>query len=300
MNESAAISQKSVMPIMPTAHITPAKRGENLEIGDGFTALAFREKNFFGMMDPLVMVDHYKMTKPTFGAHPHAGLSAVSVIFEDSIGAFNNRDSLGNDFDLMPGDLYWLKAGAGVIHDESPRPGAQIHGLQVFVNMPSKERKNEPASLHVKTQNIPDYEQNGSRVRIVLGESNGIKAKQSPAQAMTILDGRIQPKKKFQHSLKLNENAWVYAIEGDLKLTIAGQNKTLFNGQSVAISQLLTCVEQEIQILNKDDQTAHFVLFASEPIHENFVQKGPFIMDTEAEIEQVKADFAAGKLGNLD
>lgn len=299
MNVSAAISQKSVMPMMPTAHITPAKRGDNLEIGEGFTALAFREKDFFGAMDPLVMVDHYRMTKPTFGAHPHAGLSAVSVIFEDSIEAFHNRDSLGNDFDLMPGDLYWLKAGSGVIHDESPRPGAQIHGLQVFVNMPSAERKKEPESLHVKAQNIPVYEQNGSRVRIVLGESNGIKAAQSPAQAMTILDGRIQANKHFEHRLKIKENAWIYAIEGDLKLSIGDQSMTIFNGQSVAISQLLTCVEQEIQILNKDDKTAHFVLFASAPIHEEFVQKGPFIMDSEAEIEQVKADFAAGKLGYL-
>ena len=70
--------------------------------------MGFRHGQFFGAMDPIIMVDHYTMTVPTFGAHPHAGLSAVTVLFEDTEGKFNNRDSLGNDFDINPGDLYWL------------------------------------------------------------------------------------------------------------------------------------------------------------------------------------------------
>ena len=299
MNAEADISKNKVKHIMPSAHITPAKRGDMFEIGDGFTALAFKEKSFYGAMDPLVMVDHYRMTKPTFGAHPHAGLSAVSVLFEDSAGEFHNRDSLGNDFDLMPGDLYWLKAGSGVIHDESPRPGSHIHGLQVFVNLGNAERKSKPESLHVKAQSIPVYQENGSRVRIILGESKGIKGKQSPARPMTLLDATLQANKDFQHRLGRKENAWLYAIKGDLKVSIAGQEMTLFSGQSIAVSQLLGISEQEIKIDNQENTPAHFVLFAAEPLNEEFVQKGPFIMRSELEIEQVKAEFDAGKHGHL-
>ena len=104
-------------------HSPRATQGKPFSVGQGFTATSFKHPQFGGRMDPLIMVDHYQMTAPTFGAHPHAGLSAVSVLFEDSIGRFHNRDSLGNDFDLLPGDLYWLSAGSGVVHDEYPRAG---------------------------------------------------------------------------------------------------------------------------------------------------------------------------------
>lgn len=281
------------------ANISSAKYGKVLEIGNGFTAMTFKEKDYAGSMDPLVMVDHYRMTEPTFGAHPHAGLSAVSVLFEDSEGQFHNRDSLGNDFDLMPGDLYWLKAGSGVIHDESPRQGAKIHGLQVFVNLPSADKKSEPSSLHVRAQDMPVYKAQGSRIRIMLGETNGISAQQAPASSMTILDGYIDSKMDFSHQLKGGENAWLYAIKGELKLTISGRLINLLAGQSIAISSFGEASFNTLRLFNSGNEQAHFTLFASKPIAEAFVQKGPFVMNTEAEIAQVEADFAAGKLGHL-
>lgn len=90
--------------------------------GEGFEALSFTHRQLDGLMDPLIMVDHFTMTEPTFGPHAHAGLSAVSVLFEDSTGSFRNKVSLGNDIELTSGDLYWLKAARGAVYDESPPP----------------------------------------------------------------------------------------------------------------------------------------------------------------------------------
>lgn len=282
-----------------TTQTSIAVNGSTLKIGDGFDALAFREKDFSGAMDPLVMVDHYRMTKPTFGAHPHAGLSAVSVLFEDSEGAFHNRDSLGNDFNLMPGDLYWLNAGAGVIHDESPRPGAHIHGLQVFVNLPATLKKGAPTALHVTSQSMPVYESKGARVRIVLGESNGLKGQHSPTLPMTILDGKIGPQSIFSHQLKEHENVWVYTIQGPLNINVQGENISLSSGQSIAISQLRDELNTAIHFTNNASEQTHFALFAGQPINEPFVQKGPFVMSSLEEIVQIEADFVSGKLGSL-
>lgn len=282
-----------------TTQISRAVTGNVLKLGNGFNALAFREKDFFGSMDPLIMVDHYRMTTPTFGAHPHAGLSAVSVLFEDSEGAFHNRDSLGNDFDLMPGDLYWLNAGAGAIHDESPRPGAHVHGLQVFVNLPANLRKSAATTLHVKSQNMPVYESNGSRVRIVLGESNGLKGQHSPALPMTILDGKVDANSTFSHRLNEHESAWVYVIKGQLELNVAGKKASLSSGQSIALSQQKEPPFHLLQLTNSSSEQTHFALFAGQPINEPFLQKGPFVMSSLEEIEQLEADFASGKLGNL-
>ena len=282
-----------------TTQISTPINGDVFELGGGFKALAFREKDFSGAMDPLVMVDHYKMTQPTFGAHPHAGLSAVSVLFEDSVGAFHNRDSLGNDFNLMPGDVYWLNAGAGVIHDETPRSGAHIHGLQVFVNLPASFKKRAPSALHVQSQNMPVYEDKGVRVRIALGQSNGLIGQDSPILPMTILDGQLGPNATFTHQLNKHESAWVYAVKGPLNLSVEGENIALPQGQSIAISQCKDEPDRTLQLLNSSSEQTHFALFAGQPIHEPFVQKGPFVMSSYEEIAQVEKDYVSGKLGGL-
>src|SRR6056297_211452 len=119
------------------AAITAVQHGAAMTRGTGFEALSFIHRQLDGLMDPLIMVDHFTMTEPTFAPHAHAGLSAVSVLFEDSTGSFRNRDSLGNDIELAPGDLYWLKAASGAVHDEAPTPGSRTHALQIFVNLPA-------------------------------------------------------------------------------------------------------------------------------------------------------------------
>jgi redox-sensitive bicupin YhaK (pirin superfamily) len=280
---------------------TAPQAGGALEIGAGFVAQTFRERNFAGAMDPLVMVDHYRMTEPTFGAHPHAGLSAVSVLFEDSEGAFHNRDSLGNDFDLLPGDLYWLKAGSGAVHDESPRTGASIHGLQVFVNLPARMKHDAPESRHVKAQDIPVLETDGHRVRVVLGNSNGISGRGIACPAHD--HSRRQDWTRvgtFAHDLQAGENAWIYAIEGEIELAVAGAQARLQAGESLAVEAASAYAAHAIELTNTADSAAHFALFTAMPVGEVFVHKGPFVMSNEAEIAQVEADYAAGKLGRLE
>jgi redox-sensitive bicupin YhaK (pirin superfamily) len=224
----------------------------------------------------------------------------VSVLFEDSEGAFHNRDSLGNDFDLLPGDLYWLKAGSGAVHDESPRTGASIHGLQVFVNLPARMKHDAPESRHVRAQDIPVLETDDYRVRVVLGNSNGISGRGSPALPMTILDGRIGSRSAFTHDLQVGENAWIYAIEGEIKLTVAGAEARLQTGESLTVEAASAYAAHTIELTNTADSAAHFALFTAMPVGEVFVHKGPFVMSSEAEIAQVEADYAAGKLGRLE
>lgn len=299
MNAASPLAENLASDSATNVAITAPQAGDTLEIGAGFIAQSFRERNFAGAMDPLVMVDHYRMTEPTFGPHPHAGLSAVSVLFEDSDGAFHNRDSLGNDFDLLPGDLYWLKAGSGVVHDESPRTGASIHGLQVFVNLPARMKRDAHESRHVRARDIPVLETDDHRVRVVLGNSNGISGRASPALPMTILDGRIGPGSAFAHDLQAGENAWIYAIEGEIEVVVGGGAARLQAGESLAVEAASVYAAHAIELTNTAGSAAHFALFAATPVEEDFVQKGPFVMSNEAEIAQAEADYAAGKLGRL-
>lgn len=275
---------------------TDALDGEALSVGEGFDATSFRARAIGEQMDPLVMVDHYVMTRPTFGAHPHAGMSAVSLIFEDSTGLFHNRDSLGNDFDLQPGDLYWLSAGRGAVHDESPRRGARTHGLQVFVNVSQARRFDTPTSLLVRAGDMPVLRQAGYRVRVVLGASNGVRGATSPSTPMTILDGVLQPKGRFEHASQAGRGLWLHAIEGPLTVSRGEASRRLAPGQALAVNARDGGV---IRLANPSNAPAHFVLFEGARIDEPYVQDGPFVMGSEAQIAAIKAAHEAGQLGSI-
>ncbi|MFK7975693.1 MAG: pirin family protein [Halioglobus sp.] len=277
-------------------NVTAPISGSDLAIGSGFKAKSFSAKEIGETMDPLVMVDHYVMTQPTFGAHPHAGMSAVSLLFEDSEGLFHNRDSLGNDFDLMPGDLYWLAAGSGAVHDEYPRANARTHGLQVFVNVSQDQRFETPVSRLVRSEDMPVINNAGSRVRVALGESNGIRSAASPSTPMTILDGAIQPGSRFSHQSGANRGVWVQAIKGSLDVSVGETTRHLDPGQAVSIN---TGGSAKISLTNSSREPVHFALFDGAQVAEPYVQDGPFVMGSREEIADIKAAYDAGQLGSI-
>lgn len=279
-------------------NISPATAGVPFSIAEGFDALSFRYNSFVNGFDPLIMVDHYVMTAPTFGAHPHAGLSAVSILFEDSVGKFHNTDSIGNDFDLEPGDLYWLKAGSGAVHDERPRTGSKTHGLQMFVNIPNDDKNSMPDTLHVKASDMPIIERNGSRVRLVLGDYLDKTSAPSPSIPMKILDGRLNSACEFGFQLEAGFNAWVYAVSGVINLQVGASQLKLQKGESLAIES--PDGDSLVNLINQASHAAHFVIVSAKPLNESFVQQGPLVASDNEAMNGVIAREQAGLFGSID
>lgn len=288
-----------------STHPTPASSGRivatgpiagrEFQRGNGFRALSFGHERFEGLMDPLVMVDHFTMTTPTFGPHPHAGMSAVSVLFEASEGQFHNRDSLGNDIDLRPGDLYWLKAGGGAVHDERPRPGSRTHALQIFVNLPARMKHEPPEALHVRAAEMPVLEGRGSRVRVALGESNNIRGAQSPALPLTILDMQFEAGGRYSHTVPRGHDAWLHALRGRVEIDTGRTMLSLREGSAIALRAGSEAAS--LELLSADG--AQVALLQGKPLRERIVQKGPFVMSTVEELNAVEEAYAAGRLGRL-
>ncbi|QQD17465.1 pirin family protein [Spongiibacter nanhainus] len=269
--------------------------GKPLRIGEGFEAMSFKHDQFDGLMDPLVMIDHYTMSRPTFGAHPHAGMSALSILFEDSEGVFNNRDSLGNNIDLLPGDAYWLKAGSGAVHDEKPTQGSRTHGLQIFVNLPQRHKHDAPTSRHVPSTAIPVIASEGHRVRVVLGDSNGTQGPQSPALPLTALDAFLDAGGTYTHDVNADQSLLVYSVHGEVTVQLGEQEIHLPEKQAIAMQS-----GARAQTLNlASAKGAHLVVLQGAPVREQFIQKGPFVMSTTADIQQVTAAYEAGQLGAI-
>ncbi len=267
--------------------------GRTIKKGGGFAARSYQHSEFRGLMDPLIMVDHFVMTEPTFGTHPHAGLSAVTVMFEDSEGAFRNRDSLGNDIDLAPGDLYWFKAARGAVHNEQPRPGSRTHALQVFVGLPEDKRHDAPAAFHIPAEDIPLIHGDRAKARLVLGESNGFTGALAPDLSLTLLDIEILSGGHFLHKGESGQNAWLLAIDGSATVTWNDTSADLKPGSAIALDNATN-----ISISAK--HAAHVVLFRGHPLRQAFLQRGPFAMGNAAELDAVEADHRAGRLGSID
>lgn len=270
--------------------------GNPFSVGAGFNALSFKHGMYQGAMDPLIMVDHFVMTEPTFGPHAHAGISAVSILFEDSLGKFHNKDSLGNDVDLMPGDLYWVKAGRGAVHDEKPRPGARTHALQVFVNLPARMKYDAPDALHVKASEMPILSGQGYRARLMLGESGERRGASSPALPITILDVILDDEGRFEHSVPSGQTVFVLSIDGSAAVQLGHETADLNRGESIPFRQS----EKEETLVLTAKKGAHIAILQAVPINEPFVQRGPFAMSTEAEVDAMFAAHEAGKLGSID
>ena len=283
---------------MAPAHPSPAaiarvQRGEKMTRGTGFEALSFMHRQLDGLMDPLIMVDNFTMTEPTFGPHAHAGISAVSVLFEDSTGSFRNRDSLGNDVELAPGDLYWLKAARGAVHDEAPTPGSRTHALQVFVNLPAARKLDAPVSRHVAATEMPVIDGPGHRVRVMTGQSNGVIGATPPGLPFTILDIALGAGGRFTHRPDPGDAVWLHAIHGAVEVDLDGTRHRLGRDEALAAHGA-----SEVRLQSDDGGQA--VLLAGAPLREPFAQKGPFAMRDARQLAAVIAAHEAGELGAVD
>jgi len=263
------------------------------QIGSGFAARHFSEELFEGRMDPLLMVDDFVMTAPTFAPHLHAGISAVTLMFEDAAGGFLNRDSLGHNVALRAGDLYWLAAASGAAHEERPADGACIHALQIFVNLPARLKKEPARAIHVRAEDVPVIEGQGHRVRVVLGRSGAITGADGTPEEMTMLDGMLE-RGRFAHCLAAGHQAWIYAVSGDLTVRCDGDVRALAQGCATTIAD-----GPATEIVLESAASAHFVLTAAKPIREAFVKAGPLVMSTAEDVRRTLRDYAGGRFGHI-
>lgn len=286
---------------MTQLKISAAVHGQPLTIGTGFQAQHFGEDMFHGLIDPVVMVDHFHMTAPTFEPHPHAGISAVTYLFEDASSPHVNYDSMGNQGPIVPGALHWLAAGRGAVHTEQPEgANPHVHALQVFVNLPASKKMQAPFAVHADPAAIPEYRAPGVRVRIAAGSSNGITAAHTAdlPEAFTLLDGFIEPGQTFTHELEPGWNAMLYAIDGPLQLQAAGQTTDIPAGSAVGIGLDATATQAAaLQLYSAEG--CHFVLLSGPALKEPLVKHGPFVMNSSAEINERIRAYQRGEFGQL-
>jgi len=259
-------------------------------------------------MSPIVMVDHFVMTAPTFEPHPHAGISAVTMMFEDAIGRMRSVDSLGHENVIGPGDVHWTVAGSGIVHTQEPiGGGCRLHALQIFVNLPHEMKSLPPRTIQASVVQQPVIERNGIRLRVIAGHLDGAVSPLQIPQPCLMIDGiAVKDDVKGHATLPLRAgwNFWVYAVAGTVRLKVADASPlpdaahaecALPAGTATAASPT-RCGGM---LLISAKALSHFVVLAGPSLTEPVVQRGPLVMTSEAEIEAAIEAYRSGRFGHV-
>ncbi|ORZ14961.1 pirin-like protein [Lobosporangium transversale] len=241
--------------------------------------------------DPFLMLDEFNVDKNGgFPDHPHRGFETVTYMLE---GQFQHEDFAGHKGTIGPGDLQWMTAGRGIVHSEMPvKSQTRAHGLQLWINLPKEHKMCEPQYQELLDGQIPRANpQEGVVVKVIAGESHGVKSKVYTRTPTMYLDFKMDKNKAVEQSIPANYTGFIYTLKG----TIYVGDKE-FKGEAHHTLTFSEDGAETVKITTKDED-AHFVLIAGEPLKEPIVQHGPFVMNSQKEIYDTFEDYHGGKNG---
>ena len=272
--------------------------------GGGFVVRRPFPTGGLDLVDPFLLLD--EMGPADYGPgqavgapdHPHRGFETVTYILE---GAFEHEDSAGNRGTIAAGDVQWMTAGRGVVHSEMPtrsirEKGGRVHGFQVWVNLPARDKMIAPRYQEVPSAGIPEGESpdGRARVRVIAGEALGVRAVIDTRTQVVYQDWILRPGAVVEQPIAEGHNAFVYVFEGSA--LIGGDQRPLTDGQ---IGLLGRGDAARLGVPASAREGARLLLLAGQPLGEPVARYGPFVMNTEAEIRQAIADYRAGRLGEI-
>jgi quercetin 2,3-dioxygenase len=242
-------------------------------------------------LDPFLLLDHFQSKNPAdyqagFPLHPHRGIETVTYLLT---GAVRHKDSVGNAGEIGPGDLQWMTAGRGIMHEEMPQVRPEgVAGFQLWVNLPAKQKMIAPRYQNVHANEIAIVKRDGgATVRVIAGKVDGVAGPISGIAAEPMyLDVSIAPHGSFSLPIPRGHSAFAYVFEGEGRF---GPEK-----RSVTTPRLVVWDDGDSVEVSTEESAARFLLVSGKPLNEPIARYGPFVMNTKAEIEQTLRELQAG------
>jgi quercetin 2,3-dioxygenase len=240
--------------------------------------------------DPFLLFDHFAFNDPIegpirgFPMHPHRGIETVTYMIKGNV---NHRDSLGNSGLIGPGDVQWMTAGAGILHEEMPRRGPDgiIDGFQLWVNLPAAKKMIQPRYQGIAAPGIPISEGPGWQTRVVAGLVSGVSGPIGEIAAKPIyLEVAMKTKSEFSLPVPETDTVLAYIFDG----------KAIFAQEEVSATKLVVFDSGNLVTIRTEAAPARVMLIAGTPFREPIFPYGPFVMNTRAEIQQALDDLRNG------
>jgi redox-sensitive bicupin YhaK (pirin superfamily) len=248
--------------------------------------------NRANLFDPFLLFDHFAFNDPIegpivgFPMHPHRGIETVTYMLA---GSTRHRDSLGNAGVIGPGDVQWMTSGRGILHEEMPRrgPDGTVNGFQLWVNLPAAQKMSKPRYQEVSADSIPCVEKPGIQVRVVAGEYEGVSGPVKEIAAQPVyMDVTLDAGMEFDLGVQPGHTAIAYLFEGE---AIFGE------GEFIPAAHMIVFEDGDrIYVQTGPGSHARFMLMVGAPFKEPIFPYGPFVMNTQAEIQQALLDLRNG------
>ena len=276
-------------------------KGQRADIGD-LTIYRMLANRYTDAVGPFVFLDHIipKVHSSTInsgtGGHPHRGIATLSYIIE---GEDEHFDSAGNYAKVYSGGIQWMKAGNGIIHDETLNVDSltgtnRTHAFQFWINLPAKNKAEKPEYLAIQNNEVPQKKlpNNAGSIKVIAGDYEDLSSKIPNYSEQFLYHIIIEAGKNFTLSFK--ENIEVAAC--------LPTKKAILNDEEFQAGDFIEFDRNagEIVIENKSTEVINVLLFGGEPYKEPIVAEGPFVMNTRAEIAEAYRDFYAGKYGEIN
>jgi hypothetical protein len=223
--------------------------------------------------------------------HPHRGFETVTYLLE---GEFQHKDSAGNHGDLKAGDVQWMTAGDGVVHSEMPseklmKEGGRLHGFQLWVNLPKKDKRIAPRYQDTPSSKIPVVTSPDEKVRVkvIAGESLGAKAVIDTRTPILYLHVTLQPGGVLEQPVPKDYEVFAYVFDGKANVGQSG-DMVVFGTDG-----------DGIVLANDSNAPADVLLIGGVPLREPVARYGPFVMNTPREIQEAFDDYRAGRMGTI-
>lgn len=277
--------------------------GSNHWVGDGFPVHnLFPSNGIDRQIDPFLMLDYVSPTEfgPSnrprgVGEHPHRGFETVTIAYQ---GAVEHRDSAGNAGTIYAGDVQWMTAASGVVHEELherefTRRGGVFEMVQLWVNLPRAYKMSAPRYQGIASTQIPTVDLGaGSTARVIAGELDGVRGPAQTVTPLNVFDIRLKAGTLTELSIPAGHQTGLVVLRGNVVIN----GTTEVNGE--AQMALLSSDGEIVTVEAKADSVV--LALSGQPIGEPVASRGPFVMNTDAELRQAMEDYRAGRMGRLE
>jgi redox-sensitive bicupin YhaK (pirin superfamily) len=276
---------------MSDRHIIRRVRGTDTSDGAGVKLKRIIGQPALDMLDPFLLLDEFRSDSADdyiagFPEHPHRGFETVTYMLA---GHMQHGDNHGNRGDLVPGSVQWMTAGRGILHSEMPQQeNGLMWGFQLWVNLPAKDKMTAPRYQDIGPERIPVvHPAEGVEVKLIAGELAGATGPvEGIPTAPVYLDVALQPGARFTLDLPAGHHGFAYVFDGE---------SALVGGEPLQRSELGVLSDGEQLQLAGGDKASRLLVVAGRPLQEPVARYGPFVMNTQVQIQQAIADFRAGK-----
>ena len=266
-------------------------QGEPGFLGRGHTARPVISGRF-SESDPFIMlmddVLDKKDNEPVGGPHPHAGFETVSLLLEGEIGDEAHK--------MKAGDFQIMTAGSGIVHTETIDKIATMRLLQLWVNLPKRDRWATPRVQDLPLEHVPALSEKGVYIKVYSGSLAGLTSPIQNFVPMVIADIAMGPGVGTMLQIPANHNTFLYVIEGNVKV---GEEEKQLNQYQVGWLDLFGAGTQSELTLSAAEEGVRFVLYAGKPTGENIVSYGPFIADSSEDIQRLYREYRQGRMNHI-